>query len=122
MEMTNPAELQEVLKEAQRYIAALIEGAAACAAHFEQEQDAKGMELLLQIIDGLEWLMSAVRLTRPLQSNPVDPDGAADVFGEIVEGLENQDYTLCGDLLKFELVPMLEAWQEQLDERETYIQ
>lgn len=109
--MSESADIREVYEEASRYLGALEKGTRGCAEHFSKSDNAKGLELLVQIIEGLEWLIGAMGATKAMHTAPVDTKAADGVFSEIVQALENGDFPFCGELLEFELLPVLEQWR-----------
>jgi len=109
--MSESVDAREIYEEAARYLGALEQGTATCAEHFSKLENAKGLELLVQMIEGLEWMIGAMGATKTLHTVQVDAKAADQVFGEMVQALENQDYPLCGELLEYELLPVLEQWR-----------
>lgn len=71
-----------------------------------------------ELVDGLEWIINVVILTRPAQEEigikMTDPAGFMSSLNEIIEAFENTDYVLLGDLLNYEAKPILEQWSREL--------
>lgn len=70
-----------------------------------------------ELVDGLEWIINVVMLTRPTQKEVgielTDPAAFMSSVNEIIGAFENNDYVLLGDLLNYEAKPILEQWSRE---------
>ena len=101
----------ETLATALDYIPRLNKGIAEAVTAYREGNDAGAYELLVQIIDGLNWLLDVIQLTKAAQKTPIDLEGIEDLLSEMIEGLENQDSVLLADLLEYELLEKTQGWQ-----------
>lgn len=101
----------EVLNEVNKYMVRLRLGVQAAYENFQCENIGIGAEMLSQCIEGLQWVMEAITLTSELHNEEIDVNDLNGKLNEIVEGFSNEDYVLIGDLLEYELSPILEQWQ-----------
>ena len=69
---------------------------------------------LLLIIEGLEWVIQVLQLTKKIQRNPVDMQETTETLKQLLEAMENNDTTLVEDLLSYEILPLLKSWQENI--------
>ena len=71
-------------------------------------------ELTIQIIDGLRWLIEAIRLTEDVQEEAIDILEIKNILGEMLEAFENEDNILLADMFEYELLEILERWHNIL--------
>jgi len=104
-------ELMESLLE---YLPKMIQGVNSTVTHYQSAQESKANELMIDIIDGMKWLIDAVTLTASIQKEPIDITELHEHFNEMISAFENTDYVLLGDILEYEILPILENWNEKL--------
>lgn len=118
--MENYMELQkENLKTAADYIVKINLGIDTIVDKFNGGLEEVAVDLSVQLIEGLRWLIDSFRLTKELQDRcgvEIDYKNANDIFFDITEAFENSDYVLISDLLEYELKPITEQWQDKLFE------
>ncbi|EGJ50556.1 hypothetical protein V6C53_01800 [Desulfocurvibacter africanus] len=87
---------------------------------FRQADDAEALELYQDLIDVTRDFMAMVGVLRD-EFSMTDSEylsqrmeELSELFSEIMEVVENQDWILLSDLLEYEFVPALEKWQAVL--------
>lgn len=103
---------QEVLITASEYIVKLKLGIKDTAELFQSYDETKGSSLLYEITDGLQWITDALVLTEIINNNEVLEINQK--LKEIVEAFENEDYILIGDLLFYEVLPIIEKIETKI--------
>jgi hypothetical protein len=104
--------IDEILKTLVEYIGRFKNGIIETAELFQRYEESKGTTQLVQIIDGMEWITEALVATKKL-----DEERRAVLnnnLNEIVNALENGDFILVGDLLQYELLPIIEEIEKDL--------
>jgi hypothetical protein len=104
----------ENLKTANEYLDNLKGGVKKAVNYIEQGEEEKGVALIPAIADGIEWLLSSINLTQELHKGRINIGAINEKLEEIVEGLENEDYVLVGDLFNYEILPALEDIQASI--------
>ncbi|MBM7684516.1 hypothetical protein [Defluviitalea raffinosedens] len=113
--MDQRAEKMELIQTLVEYTGRLIKGINEAVDSFHEGMEGKGMDLVVQIIDGLKWTMEAITLTLDAQVEPVDVSEIIDPLNAMIEALENIDYVLIGDVLEYEILPKVEEWNQKLN-------
>jgi hypothetical protein len=71
----------------------------------------------VNIVDGFEWLINTLELTKPTQEKLgvvfETPTHFIEIMKEMIEAFENSDYVLLSDLLKYEAKPVIVRWNQQ---------
>jgi len=94
---------------------------AACATisgHFQVGRNDQGAELLKGFLEGIGCISQAIHLTQPIQEEKglkIELSELPDVLGPLVDALENQDFGLVGDILTYEVAPVLDRWSVELE-------
>lgn len=104
------AEVNDVLTTLNGYLSKLMPAIKDCASHYQSGQLSEGLNLLINIIEGLDWVIKIAATNIEMQENHMRETNLK--LNEIVKALENEDYVLVGDLLEYEILP---AMQEILD-------
>lgn len=85
-----------------------------CLQHGQHQQ---AVQLLQSFLGGIGTLSQALYLTSPLQEEKeisIDLQQLSQVLDPLVQALENQDYGLVGDILLYEIQPILNQWSQAL--------
>lgn len=104
----------EALKTGNEYLDKLIDGVKKVVTYIEQGEEEKGIGLIPSIADGIEWILNLVNLTQEVHNGSIAGGDIHEKLEEIVEGLENEDYVLVGDLFNYEVLPILEEIQQNI--------
>lgn len=109
-------ELQkEVIGTAINYIDQIVIGIEGINEDFQGGREDRATNSMIQLIEGIQWLLQAIEGTRDIQGNDsIDVSGINPIFNQLVEALENTDYVLLGDLLEYEITPVMKEWKEKL--------
>ncbi|WP_446897215.1 hypothetical protein ACSVC9_09300 [Clostridium sp. LBM24168] len=106
----------QLLKTASDYIINLKSGIAKAADCFQTGDDQKGFSLVTSISEGLNWLTQALEASKDALKREISINELNEKLEEIVEAMENQDTILVGDLLQYELIPVVENIEESVNE------
>ena len=71
-------------------------------------------KLLADIFEGLDWIARAVSLTNKFRPGKMCEYELIDKLPELIQAYENSDYVLIGDILDYEIRPVLEKWVNQM--------
>lgn len=104
----------EVLITAKDYLDRLIPGIEETANQLRSGSENEGSRTMVDIVDGLHWLADVIMLTTDQQKTKIDYMEIVPFFELMNEALENLDYVYLGDLLEYEIVPILERWRTKL--------
>ncbi len=107
----------DVLVQVRDYLAKLADGCARIRGKYQEGEIAEGQALLAEFLDGVNWVTQAVAVSSPVRREfgiDMDLDQLNETLQPTVDALENQDYGLIGDVLEYEIQPILESWARQL--------
>lgn len=102
----------EVLKTADGYLDSLVKGIEAVAELIQASNEFEAINKIPQVIDGIDYILKAVILTKDIHKEAIDLEGLNEQLGEIIEAFENEDYILIGDLFNYELLPIIQNVHE----------
>ncbi len=109
-------ELQlETLQSVYDYLPNLYRGIVEIGTLFAGSEQAKAYYQLQQALEGLRWVIEALSLTKEAQQEKIDTTLLNKVVEELIEGLENNDPIAICDLLEYETLPLLEAWDQSIE-------
>lgn len=108
------AEKLEIIKTAVEYLDKLIEGINATVELYQGGNEGKANDNMIDIIDGLQWLITAIGATSDIQKERVQLNEINEHLSEIISAFENTDYVLLGDLLEYEISPVIKNWKNIL--------
>lgn len=106
----------EVLQTANDYMNNLKNGIVNLANMIQEGKEQEAITIIPQVVDGIEWIVQVIILTKEVQKNEIGVGGLNDQLQEIIEALENEDYILVGDLFNYEILPILENIHERIKE------
>lgn len=104
----------EVLQTAYEYSTRLEQGIEECIACFQTGNLAKANEDLVLIIDGIDWLMQALILTKDIHKESMDLSSVITALPELLEGIENSDTILIADILQYEVLEGVKNWKDKM--------
>lgn len=104
--------MQETLITAKEYNLKLIYGLERFVDSIENEQLNEALQLLSEIIEGMEWLIQATNLTDEIQKEKLDVNELNQNLVAMTEALENQDYMLLTDIVNYEIIAKLQNWHQ----------
>jgi len=111
--VSNTELMKETLEEAFHYTGRVIAAIDDINSDLQTENQEKVMKFMVDLADGLKWLTDALTLTGSIQRNPVNTAELDGSLNEAVSAVGNKDYVLLGDILNYEVKPLLESWREQ---------
>ena len=104
--------VNETLEEINAYLPKMIKGIEGFVESQLEGQESK--KLLSNIFDGLEWIVQAVSLTNKFKPGDMKEQELMEIFPVLIKAYENNDYVLVGDILDYEIKPVLEKWAAQI--------
>lgn len=108
-------EQKEALEELYNYLPKLHGGILEASRFFSIGAIGSANELLIQIIDGINWSLEVIKLTREVQVEELETTQLIEIVLELVGAMENSDHVLTSDLLQYEIAPIIEEWHGQLE-------
>jgi hypothetical protein len=106
---------RDTMQDAIKYMIKLKPGVIRAIERFREGKNKEAINMSSYIEEGLQWLMEVARLTKDVQSenmSEADMENKLDMF---IEAYKNEDYTLMGDILEFEILPLLEKWDNVIN-------
>jgi hypothetical protein len=116
-EQDNQELMLQALDQTRAYGNELIGACSRITEHLRRGEQENGLNLLRQLLEGVGCMTKALCLTSPLllqRQVQIDISQLPETLTPLVEALENKDYGLIGDILSYELQPILEKWTDQL--------
>lgn len=114
--------MQEAINQAHQHAGELRSICAQASDQFRAGQNDGGMESLRHVLNGVGCIAQAIHVTTPLQQSKgieVDITTLPDMLQPLVEALENRDFVMLGELVTYEMEPILEGWHHKLGELST---
>ena len=111
-------DINEILVLVDQYIIKLINAIENAVKAFKQQKEDEGLKLLIQIIDGLSWVIETmVNLMPVLQEHRLDadPEKINVLLRELLGAMENEDFVLISDLLEYEVLEILSSWKSVIE-------
>jgi hypothetical protein len=105
----------ETLQSVKEYMVNLINGIEKAVEYFQIGEEKKGCDLISPIADGIQWMSEALLLTKDIHHQDIELVAMNEKLKEIVEALENDDFILIGDLFEYELKPIIEDIQRNIN-------
>ncbi|EPY2277524.1 hypothetical protein ACXAT3_002267 [Clostridium sporogenes] len=103
----------EVLNTAKEYMINLNNAIMKSADYLQNGDYFNGTNLIISITDGLEWIVQLITLRKDIYKDDMEVNKLIDNIKEVVEAFENQDYILIGDLLQYEISPIIEEYYDR---------
>lgn len=100
------------LKTAYQYIDSLKSGINLSVENFQNNNRKEATEIVVQLAEGLEWLINVLTLTEDIQKEKIDVNKILENINSINEAFENEDYILISDILEYEILSILEEYQK----------
>lgn len=103
----------EVLNTAKEYMINLNNAIIKSAEYLQNGDYFNGTNLIISITDGLEWIVQIITLRKDIYKKDMEVNNLVDNIKEVVEAFENEDYILIGDLLQYEISPIIEEYYDK---------
>ncbi|MFV0348761.1 MAG: hypothetical protein ACK5JO_09240 [Halodesulfovibrio sp.] len=106
-----------ITRELYKVVQIMGDGAKHVAELFRQADDTEALEMyqdLLQVVRDFLGMIGVLRSEFTLKDHPAFNDGVeeiSDLFGEMTEVMENEDWILLADLLEYEFLPAVDRWK-----------
>lgn len=107
---------REALTTANEYLFNLRNGVEETVTLFEQEQYSKACNMVASIADGIEYIEKIISLTKNVLIKELDNNKLNNILNDIVKAIENEDFVLVGDLLNYEILPILQEIHNVIQE------
>jgi hypothetical protein len=106
---------KEIIDSAVEYIDKVLFGIEDIIEDFQSGREDKATRAMTQLVDGIQWLFQAIDGTKDVQgNNSIDVSNTNPLLAQLIEAYENTDYVLLGDLLEYELTPVVKDWKDKL--------
>ncbi len=108
----------EITRELYKVVTLMAEGGKSVAELFRQADDAEALETYQDLLDVTRNFLAMIGLLRneySLKDHKAYVDAAEEMtnlFTEMTEVLENEDWILLADLLEYEFLPAVEKWKK----------
>lgn len=106
------SEKVEALRTALEYIPKLKKGVEDISEAYEGGDYEKGSQIIVEASEGFQWIINLVAVTKDVLKEELDEKELTEKFSEVVEALQNEDYILVGDLFQYEILPILEQYED----------
>ncbi|MCA0971574.1 hypothetical protein LCM20_13285 [Halobacillus litoralis] len=105
----------ETINTLKFYLPNLIEGTKSTAEKFQAHKDSEALKVLPNIVEGIDWVYQAIAGIQKNGGLPkIDLEELSSILPETLRAIEVKDYVLLSDLLEYEIVHVLEKWNDQL--------
>lgn len=105
---------QETLIDAAAYIKRLLEAIDDIVDKFLSGREDLALTDYVNFTEGIQWLFNVIQLTKDyvaeLGLTIISDEKFVSILNEMIEAFENRDYVLVGDLLNYEIKPIIENW------------
>lgn len=113
--------LDEAIEDGMEYLPRLRNGLSEVAALLQEGREGEGINLFIDSIEGLEWFSSVLAAAVCFREGLVtdnDHENLAvryrHMLGDLLGAWENRDIVLIGDLLEFEIIPVIEIFIDRI--------
>lgn len=118
--------IDETVGLLKQYLAEFIPTAESTADFLYGDISSNQWSVFSQFLEGLNWIVSSLEFLKSLSSNNYSYKPLLDSLGEIIidldKYLQGQDYVEVGDLICYELIPVLRKIKQVSDEQEISLQ
>ena len=104
----------ETLRIADEYLDNLKIGITNIVNLIQEGNEIVGMKKIIPVFDGMGYISNAVTLTKDIQKEKIELEDLNNQLNEMIEAFENEDYILLGDLLNYELLPVIEEMKNKV--------
>jgi hypothetical protein len=109
--------MSQAISEAYAYGEELRQACSTIGDHFQLGRREEGIHLLQGFLEGIGCISQAIHLTRPIHEEKgleFELTELQEILAPLVEALEDQDFSLVGDILAYEVEPVLGRWTAEL--------
>lgn len=105
---------KETITEAAGYTKRLLGAVDGIVEKFLSGREDLALNQYVNFVEGIQWLVNVIQLTKnetaELGISVILDDKFAETLNEMIQAFENRDYVLVGDLLNYEIKPVIENW------------
>lgn len=105
---------EEAIVTAYKYIEILYSAIGNIVLDIREQKNEIKLNKMLEIVDGLRWLVDIVYLTRDIQVEIVEIKDIKEALSEGINALEEKDFVLLADIFEYEIMEILQQWYERL--------
>lgn len=105
----------EVLNSVYEYIKPLYSGIGNIVLDIREQQYDNVDMLMIQIIDGLRWVVDALYLTKDIHLQEIEIEDIKEHLRELVDAMEQNDKVSLADIFEFEVMNVLEEWYGKIE-------
>ena len=103
---------RDTMPIALEYIIKIKSGVDEASEKFQNGKNEEAINLTSYIEEGIQWLIEVATFTKDVQDSNMDEKSMALKLDMLGDAYENEDYTLMGDILEFEIKPILNQWEK----------
>ena len=108
-------EQHEALQSAQEYLFKLKKGVTDIYEFINNNEEKRAFNLISYVAEGIGWVIDVISLTKDAQNKEINIDDINEHIDAVVEGMENEDYMLVGDIFNYEILPILERVHKDIN-------
>ena len=104
----------EALKTASEYLGKLIPAMEQVVAEIKGEMQEDTIDFLLQIVDGLNFMIETYNVTRDIVNDPeplINDDVLEKAVGSLSDGFSKKDYSAVAEELSDDILPFLKVFK-----------
>lgn len=95
------------LRTADEYLYNLISGINDIVDLIQEGNEIEGIKKFIPALDGIDYISQIITLTEDIHEEKISLVDLNNQLKEIIDAFENEDYILLGDLLNYELIPVI---------------
>lgn len=103
---------RDTMPIALEYIIKIKSGVDDATEKFQKGGNEEAINLTSYIEEGIQWLIEVATFTKDVQDSNMDEKLMSQKLDMLVDAYEDKDYALMGDILEFEIKPILNEWEK----------
>lgn len=112
---SNIAAQAETLCSVNEYLVKLKDGIKKIVNYIQEGKEHEAIQIIPNAAEGIDWVIQAINLTKDAQKEEIAIDDINDHISEMVDAFENDDFILVGDLFEYEILPILDRVQKEVE-------
>lgn len=104
----------ETLEMAYDYILKLESGVEKLVLYYQNYNLEEGHGLLRPVLEGIEWMMDAIKLTIDIQENKSDIEEMQKPLEYVIDAVDNEDWFYLSEVFEYEILPILKRWKSNI--------
>ncbi|WP_425448033.1 hypothetical protein [Dethiothermospora halolimnae] len=112
--MSRIKEMKEVLLGIYNYLNKLEKGIEDIIERYQDGDEGQANRMMVEVIDSMGWIIEGINSTGEIQKEEIEVDKINEHLKEIIMAFENRDYVLLGDLLEYEINPIIDDWKKKI--------